>query len=54
VDVGGGRVRLLVHNDGHTTRIVALCSRPLREHVERALASARFTLAAAGLVVGAP
>lgn len=54
LDVAGGRVRLLVHSDGRTTRIVALCSRPLREQVERALASARFTLAAAGMTVGAP
>lgn len=45
VDVAGGRVRLLVHGDGRTTRIVALCSRPLREQVERALASARYALA---------
>jgi hypothetical protein len=54
VDVAGGRVRLLVHSDGRTTRIVALCSRPLRAQVERALASARFALAGAGLAVGAP
>jgi hypothetical protein len=54
VEVAGGRVRLLVHDDGRATRIVALCSRPLREHVERALAHARFTLAAAGLTVLAP
>jgi len=54
VDVAGGRVRLLVRSDGRTTRIVALCSRPLREQVERALASARFTLAGTGVAVGAP
>ena len=54
IDVDGGRVRLLVHNDGHATRIVALCSGPLREQVERALAHARFTLAVAGLTVSAP
>jgi hypothetical protein len=54
VDIAGGRVRLLVHHDGRTTRIVALCSGPLREQVERALASARFTLAATGATVGAP
>jgi hypothetical protein len=47
IDVAGGRVRLLVRSDGRTTRIVALCSRPLREQVERALAGARFALAAA-------
>lgn len=54
VDVAGGRVRLLVHNDGCAMRIVALCSSPLREHVERALASARFALAGAGIAVAAP
>jgi hypothetical protein len=54
VDIAGGRVRLLVHHDGRQTRIVALCSGPLREQVERALASARFTLAATGATVGAP
>jgi hypothetical protein len=54
VDVAGGRVRLLVHSDGRTTRIVALCSGGLREAVERALASARFALAGAGLAVHAP
>lgn len=54
IDVAGGRVRLLVHDDGRATRIVALCSPPLREQVERALAGARFTLAGAGLTVGAP
>ena len=54
VDVGGGRVRLLVHNDGRSTRIVALCSPPLRDQVERALARARFTLAAGGFAVSAP
>jgi hypothetical protein len=47
VDVAGGRVRLLVRTDGPTTRIVALCSRPLRVQVERALAGARFALATA-------
>lgn len=54
VEIAGGRVRLLVHDDGRTTRIVALCSGPLREHVERALASARFSLAGAGVAVAAP
>jgi len=54
VDVAGGRVRILVHTDGRATRIVALCSAPLRDTVERALASARFTLAGAGVAVGAP
>jgi hypothetical protein len=54
VDLAGGRVRLLVRNDGRTTRIVALCSDPLRGQVERALASARFALAGAGLAAVAP
>lgn len=54
VDVAGGRVRLLVHTDGRTTRIVAVCSSPQRDVVERALASARFTLAGAGVAVAAP
>lgn len=54
IDVAGGRVRLLVHNDGGTTRVVALCNHALREDVERALAGARFTLARAGFAVGAP
>jgi hypothetical protein len=54
LDVAGGRVRLLVHDDGRVTRIVALCNHALREPVERALASARFTLAARGMAAGAP
>ncbi|HEV8023011.1 MAG TPA: hypothetical protein VGP41_17170 [Candidatus Lustribacter sp.] len=54
VDVVGGRVRLLVQSDGRTTRIVALCSAQLREQVERALARARFALAAGGVAVIAP
>lgn len=54
VDVAGGRVRLLVQSDGRTTRIVALCSAALREPVQRAVASARFALAGAGVTVGAP
>jgi hypothetical protein len=54
IDVDGGRIRLLVHHDGRSARLVALCSGPLREQVERALASARFALAGAGLAVGAP
>jgi len=54
LDVAGGRVRLLVHHDGTALRIVALCSSPLREVVERALASARFTLAGTGVRVVAP
>ena len=54
LDVAGGRVRLLVHHDGQALRIVALCSSPLRDVVERALASARFALAGTGVRVVAP
>jgi hypothetical protein len=54
LDVAGGRVRLLVHHDAKGLRIVALCSSPLREVVERALASARFALAGTGARVVAP
>jgi hypothetical protein len=43
---GGGRVHLLVRNDGGRTRVVALCAPALRERVERALAHARYALAA--------
>jgi hypothetical protein len=52
--VAGGRVRLLVHHDGNALRIVALCSSPLRDVVERALAGARFALAGTGVRVAAP
>lgn len=48
IDAGGGRVHLLVRTDGATTRIVALCAPHLRERVDRALAHARFALAASG------
>jgi len=51
VDVAGGRVRLLVRADRGATRIVAVCPPRLREPVERALANARFALAAGGLTV---
>ncbi|GAC1543084.1 MAG: hypothetical protein NVS2B17_22400 [Candidatus Velthaea sp.] len=44
----GGRVALLVRCTGNSTRIVALCAPVLRERVERALAQARFALAARG------
>lgn len=54
VELAGGRVRLLVRSDGRTTRIVALCSDALLEPVQRAVASARFALAGAGIAVGAP
>lgn len=48
IDLGAGRVRLIVQTDGRTTRVVALCSAALREPVERALAGARYALAAGG------
>jgi|HubBroStandDraft_2_1064218.scaffolds.fasta_scaffold627900_2 hypothetical protein len=54
LDVAGGRVRLLVHHDGKALRIVAVCSSPLRDVVERALANARFALAGTGVRVVAP
>jgi hypothetical protein len=53
IDVAGGRVRLLVRVDRGTTRIIAVCSPPLREPVARALAHARFALASAGHPIGA-
>ncbi len=49
VSAGDGRVALLVRTDGATTRIVALCAPHLRDRVDRALAHARFGLAASGL-----
>jgi hypothetical protein len=52
VGQGAGRVQLLVRTGGGTIRIVALCAPPLRERVDRALAAARFTLAANGLRLG--
>ncbi|HEY0382960.1 MAG TPA: hypothetical protein VGC72_12255 [Candidatus Elarobacter sp.] len=45
----GGRVHLIVRNDGAHTRVVAVCAPPLRERVERALAQARFALAGRGV-----
>jgi hypothetical protein len=54
VDLGGGRVQLLVRTDGPTTRIVAVCATEARPRVERALAQARFALAGRGLAVVAP
>jgi hypothetical protein len=48
IDAGDGRVHLLVRTDRATTRIIALCSPHLRERVDRALAHARFALAACG------
>jgi hypothetical protein len=49
VRAGNGRVHLLVRRDGTCTRVVALCAAPLRARVERALAQARFALAARGV-----
>ena len=54
VDVAGGRVRLLVRVSHGVTRIIAVCAAPLREPVERALASARFALAGSGASSAAP
>jgi hypothetical protein len=48
IKAGDGRVQLLVRTDGPATRIVALCAPHLRERVDRALAAARFALAATG------
>ncbi len=44
----GGRVRLLMRSDERAVRIVAVCSDAQRAGVERALAHARFALAARG------
>jgi hypothetical protein len=49
VDAAGGRIRILVRTDGERTRILAVCTPPLRERVERALAQARFALASRGI-----
>jgi hypothetical protein len=49
VRAGNGRVQLLVRRDGTCTRVVAVCPAPLRARVERALAQARFALAAHGV-----
>jgi hypothetical protein len=54
VDVAGGRVRLLVRASHGVTRIIAVCAAPLREPVERALASARFALAGSGISTVTP
>jgi hypothetical protein len=53
VAIDGGRVTLLVRSDRGATRVVALCREPLRATVERALARARFSLAARGMTVDA-
>jgi len=44
-----GRVHLIVRSEGAATRVVAVCAPALRERVERALAQARFALAARGI-----
>jgi hypothetical protein len=49
VRAGSERVHVLVRCSGAQTRIVAVCSPPLRERVERALAHARFALAGRGV-----
>lgn len=49
VSAAGGRVHLLVRSDGARTRVVAVCAATVRERVERALAHARFALAAGGI-----
>jgi hypothetical protein len=43
-----GRVHVVVRRDGQTLRLIALCTPALREAVERALAQARYALAARG------
>jgi len=53
IAIDGGRVTLLVRSEPGATRIVALCSEPVRARVERALAHARFALAARGRAVHA-
>ncbi|HTW83738.1 MAG TPA: hypothetical protein VMD91_06715 [Candidatus Sulfotelmatobacter sp.] len=49
VRTGEGRVHVLLRSDGTCTRVVAVCAPPLRARVERALAQARFALAARGV-----
>jgi hypothetical protein len=49
VRAAGGRVQVLVRADAGRTHVVALCVPALRERVARALAHARFTLAAGGV-----
>jgi hypothetical protein len=51
VSVRGARVHVIVRTQGNATRIVALCPRPLETRVARALAQARFALAARGVRV---
>ena len=49
VRAANGRVHLVVRTGGGGTRVVAVCTPPLRERVERALAQARFALAGRGI-----
>jgi hypothetical protein len=49
IRTGGGRIQLIVRADGGRTHVVAVCAAALRERVERALAQARFALAARGV-----
>ena len=49
ISAGDGRVHVIVRSDGASTRILAVCAPALRASVERALAQARFTLAARGI-----
>jgi len=53
VTVRGARVHVIVRTHGNATRIVALCPPPLEARVARALAQARFALAARGVRVEA-
>lgn len=53
ISAGDGRVHVFVRSDGAATRILAVCAPALRASVERALAQARFTLAARGVRTGA-
>jgi hypothetical protein len=53
VCVRGARVHVIVRTLGSATRIVALCPAPLEARVARALAQARFALAAHGVRVEA-
>lgn len=49
VSAGAERVHVLVRSDRGRTHVVALCAPTVRERVERALAHARFALAARGV-----
>ncbi|HEY4441826.1 MAG TPA: hypothetical protein VGN14_15300 [Candidatus Elarobacter sp.] len=49
VRAAGGRIHLVVRAEHGRTHVVALCAPKLRDRVARALAHARFALAAAGL-----